>query len=399
MMLSPPRSRPPLSHRHSALPRDFDLFKDTPYVEYESESESSANDSTSSVPKHSKKSKSKSSRRRTTYHICYPPPSHAKRQRKNTRDRSLLQLHKAAHTSRPTPALELVNAATLPPSHYAEFPKDLSRKPGHTDLAIVNAENYSQHDHTLSGQSEPRNLVALLFKDRKADRSHATFNKITLHDGTEWTVLSMSNGGYEFTSTDKHNVTVTVRWVLKKALARRSITALDAYAGSFSKEITSPRASTDSLQSYQSAKQFNFSIISPNTRRHPVIAHLSNTTIDIQDSYSMPQPTSVAEATGLKEPLMSKPIETTPALRTLITTTGIWIALREGWSPGYRPTVNAILEPQTFSIPESETRPKSMTISGDPRRETSLGKRAAIASALRKAINLSPIPIPIPKAR
>jgi hypothetical protein len=144
-------------------------------------------------------------------------------------------------------------------------------------------------------------------------------------------------------ATDQHGLGLTVRWVPKK-----------------------PKSSNAKPES---SRRFNFSTISANTRRHPIIANLSKTSLSILDTYKMPDlstatPTATPKqhATILEDGLDSdndnaasskQEVRTTDEnLRSIISMTSIYVAFKEGWSPYFKYDEQA----PSSSIPEPDTR-------------------------------------------
>ena len=257
------------------------------------------------------------SRPRTSYNICHPPPKTSARSKIHVRAKPLLQLHKHAASGRPMPAFELLPSAIFSPSLSRAIGKVFRPKHGlcPADLAIVAADSY--HHHEEADEDETRDVLALICKGRKGDAALGKA-RIFLQNTSEWEAYSLPNGGYEFSSTDEHGLITTARWVQKRPRARRSQSA---------SELESARVES---------KKFTFSTISSSTRRHPIIANLTSTTLDVNDYYHIPSAVSSALGQPEDSPPLADPIGTTAALHTLITATAIWVALREGWSPGYR---------------------------------------------------------------
>ena len=313
------------------------------------------------------RSKRRMSKPKTSYNICHPPPKTSTRSKIHVRAKPLLQLHRHTASSRPMPAFELLPSAIFSPSLSRAIGKVFRPKHGlcPADLAIVKADKYHQHEESATEEDESRDVLALICKGRKGDGSSPGKAKIFLNDTSEWEAYVLPNGGYEFTSTDEHGLTSTVRWVLKRPRGRRSQSA---------SELDSPR--TD-------PKKFNFSTISPNSRRHPVIANLTSTTLDVQDLYNIPQPapSSLSPSTDVltqpEESSTSDPVETTAILHNLITASAIWVALREGWSPGYRYDDN-LTRSSSSKLPASPLRASADLAEGGkdghPRRSGSLAR-------------------------
>ncbi|KAI7237240.1 hypothetical protein KC330_g3258 [Hortaea werneckii] len=325
--------------------------------------------------------KKKSNRPKTRFSICHPPPASLTRQKLHRRPRSLLQLHRITANARPRPAFEVVPSANFSVRLTRAITKIYKAKHSlcPNDIVVLRAEKYSTEPEYEDG--EVRDVIGLICKGRKDD---AAFNggkaKVCMASGHEWEAYPLMNGGYEFFSTDEHGLGLTVRWVPKR---RKD--------GSKSKN-----------------KQFNFSTISPNSRRHPIIANLSKTGLEINDSYRMPEP---AATTPLSTPKATPKVssdsamqeavddedsdpeqyETDDALREIITMTGIWVTFKEGWSPSFKyeerdsvsaSAANNIARSASLGISNSPSRASASPLStppGSPSQQT-LKKRNSMRS-------------------
>jgi hypothetical protein len=277
--------------------------------------------------------KKRSSRPKTSYSIAHAPPKGSARHKIHVRAKPLLQLHQLSQSARPMPAYELLPSAIFSPSLSRAVSKTLRTRHGHcpADLAIVKAEKYHQHEASHKEEDESRDVLALVCKGRKGDGNTTSKAKLFLEDGSEWEAYSLPNGGYEFFSTDAHGLGMTARWVLRRPKARRSQSASDM-------------TTSWGIDAANQNKKFNFSTISPDSRRHPVIASLTTTSLDINDSYTIPSALAPSpeisdheQEEAAQDPVgTSEPIVTSQSLKTLITATAIWVTLREGWCPGYR---------------------------------------------------------------
>lgn len=277
--------------------------------------------------------KKRSSRPKTSYSIAHAPPKGSARHKIHVRAKPLLQLHQLSHSARPMPAYELLPSAIFSPSLSRAISKTFRTRHGlcPADLAIVKAEKYHQHEASPKEEDEARDVLALVCKGRKGDGNTTSKARLFLEDGSEWEAYPLPNGGYEFFSTDAHGLGMTARWVLRRPKARRSQSASD---------MTTSWGTDTANQN----KKFNFSTISPNSRRHPVIASLTTTSLDINDSYTIPSALAPSpeisdhehEEAGQDSGSPSEPIITSQSLKTLITATAVWVTLREGWCPGYR---------------------------------------------------------------
>lgn len=269
-----------------------------------------------------KRRSKKNNKPKTSYSICHPPPASSTRQKLHRRPRSLIQLHKLTANARPLPAFEVIPSANFSVRLTRAIAKVFKAKHSlcPSDLVVLRAEDY--YSEEPEEDQEARDVVALICKGRKEDGAAAGKAKICMADGQEWEAYQLMNGGYEFFTTDEHGLGLTTRWVPKK----------DKKEG----------AKADS-------KRFKFSTISANTRRHPVIANLSKSSLAIFDTYKMPdissptpQATPRQQATVLEDGMDSDDNNkqevriTDDRLRSIITMTSIWVAFKEGWSPYFK---------------------------------------------------------------
>lgn len=147
-----------------------------------------------------------------------------------------------------------------------------------------------------------REVQAVLRKD----------NKIILDDGRLWSATNHQNRSFEFITTDEHGVKTVTKWVLSK----RRISGLDDHPSSSSQ---APETT------------FHFSIIRPNTRKHAVLASLTQSSLQIKESYYEP-----ATSFGTSDDFESAPKVVDEATRSVITATAVWVVLTLGWSPAYK---------------------------------------------------------------
>jgi hypothetical protein len=266
-------------------------------------------------------------KRKTCYSICHPPPSSTTRQRMHRRPRSLIQLHKLSPNARPRPAFEVIPSTNFSVRLTKAITKVFKTKHGlcPNDLVVLKAEKYSKDE--ADEEQEASDIIALICKGRKEDGAVSGKAKICLPKGREWEAYPILRGGYEFFSTDEHGLGLTVRWVPKKNKDGNRM---------------------DEGDRKKSPSKFNFSTISPNSRRHPVIGTLDKTGLDIYDTYKIPDPSAV---TPLSTPQQGSSFlaetmddetggnqlcETDDRLREIIIMTGIWVAFKEGWSPNFK---------------------------------------------------------------
>ncbi|KAK5108212.1 hypothetical protein LTR62_008668 [Meristemomyces frigidus] len=317
---------------------------------------------------------------KTSYSVCHPPPSNAgmTRHKLHRRPRSLLQLHRIQPNARPIPAFEVIPSANFSVRLIKSITKVFKARHGlcPNDLVVLRAEKYASVDVDVDEEQETRDIIGLICNRRKETKEEGTVEKakvkICLASGAEWEAYSLMNGGYEFFTTDEHGLGLTMRWWPKKNKDGSKALSKDG------------------------SRRFNFSTISPNSRRHPVMAVLSKSGVDIYDTYKMPDPNATTpNATpkrnsnnALTDAMEDEGIvgcdmcETDDALRELISMTAIWVTFKEGWSPTFQyddadkaPTRAA----SGMSAPYSPTKPASASASTLPG-IAQLEKRGSIRS-------------------
>jgi hypothetical protein len=222
------------------------------------------------------------------------------------------------------------------------------------DLVIFKAEKYNADED--EDEHETRDVIGLICKGRK-DEQKAMGNKMRIHmaSGKEWEAYPTAAGGYEFFTTDEHGLALTLRWVPKRLKDGKKACMKDG------------------------SRRFNFSIISPNTRKHPVVATLNKTGLEILDSYKLPKgsistplSTPQQKSTILGDVMeeedgdehASEYCVTDDALREIITLTSIWVTLKEGWSPSFRYDSKDASSSDT-GLPSGSSPSKSTPLLGD----------------------------------
>ncbi|KAF1984175.1 hypothetical protein K402DRAFT_465310 [Aulographum hederae CBS 113979] len=311
--------------------------------------------------------KKKIPRAKTTYNIAHPPPPAKAFHKVHNRPKVVFQLQQVSLTARPKPAFEV-----LPAGRYA---KKLGRKLtrlhkgkdrlGADDLVIVKAEEYGSVD---DDSWDSRQVLGIICASCTHDVNASGNAQMCLNDGTTWEVIPQQNGRYDFLSTDEHNVPRTARWVSPRKPLRRG------RAGTLpSSRTPSPSRTSSTL----AGRKYNFSTITPGTRRHPIIASMTPDSISIFDQYSVPRDTTASptvtsslsfdDADSYMEANSSSyndgPIATDDALRTLIIVSSIWVAFKEGWSQTKSSVLNGSAETQAQSSSNpSETSRRVMSM-------------------------------------
>ncbi len=285
-------------------------------------------------------------RSKTSFHLAHPPPSFINRQRLRIRPRLLLQLQRVSAASRPAPAFDVVPSTILPPSLARGLPSSFRGKDrlGADDLVIMTSEGYDSRapspsmmaaaageENSSQDSSEARRVVATICQRRKDGGARRGMAEICLAHGPIWEATPLTNGGYELVAIDEHGLKTIARWVPRPPPLKRGMTT-----GS---KTSLPSPSRDE-------RRFNFSLINPSSRRHPIIASMTRSSIDVLDAYPTSAPpatpqtpaSSAPSQTSFFEPGPSPDanvIQTDDRLRTLILVTGIWVAFREGWSENF----------------------------------------------------------------
>ncbi|KAF7521341.1 hypothetical protein G7054_g12486 [Neopestalotiopsis clavispora] len=360
----------------------------------------------------------RSARLHTSYLLAQAPPSLNKKQRLlHIRPKLLLQLQQVPDSQRPRPVIDvyptsgIVNTAIA--AHLCKrFPR-LSRiksEKSIQDVLLFKSEDYTApgFDSDSDGDDESikdRDIIAILSPLAGQDKA-----EIALPDGTVWVAAPRVIGGvrsYEFTTVDQHGITTTARWVRRP---------LHGKSQSSTKPTTPPMSpaaslhpfspSTTSFPSFPDSPplnyKFTFSIIDPSSRRHPIMATLQPSSLDIQDSYTtVSQSSSKHPPTSpqLGSPDSSDPDHQANSERatllveewqkSFIQISALWVALRHGWVPHFKPGDFIPESASTASPAASKTHNRSRSYSTG----TDVGQTGASrASAGRKRHSQPPPP-------
>ncbi|KAI0835073.1 hypothetical protein F5Y06DRAFT_143590 [Hypoxylon sp. FL0890] len=383
----------------------------TPKPEAMSEDEGSiAYDSDASrVSSSARRTRRRSPRKSTTFILAHPPPKLRTKQRLiHIRPKLLLQMQQLSANRRPRPAIDVYPSSAIAGSLIApllkRFPRiaRIKRELSIQDVMLVKSEDYAAQSSGSESEGDEddlksRELLAILSPLRTEDKA-----EIVLADGTVWVATPRFNGtnscSYEFISVDSNGNTTTARWV-RKQVATKSLPVTPTSAAS--------TPTTPSTTDYK----FTFSIIDPNCRRHPIMATLTNSSLDILDTY-----TTVSQSASRYPP--TSPLLSTPSSaseenpferttqkveewqKTFITISAIWVVLRHGWSPSYKP---ADFAPLSISNPTSPTdasvaaRNRSQSVNSDLTSKLSTpepGSRRKFPGALRMSDQFVPAMLP-----
>ncbi|KAJ6016283.1 hypothetical protein N7540_010874 [Penicillium herquei] len=353
----------------------------------------------------------KASRSKTSYQLAHPA-AHARHKRLKLRPKLLLQLQQVTHTPRPLPILDILPSTLFVPRLARKFPTVFRGRNGlgPNDLIIVTSELYERRVGKIPETStsaddddeDQREVVATICQILQGDALQKGKAEICLNFGPVWEATPLPSGSYEFVTRTENGIKV-MRWALRAGRNRR-------YSAQPSSE---PREDT---------KRFTFSVIDPNTRRHPVIASLTRNQLEVYDEYSAVTrsntgPTTPSSGMSVISDLSdnegpeelytntnanAKVYTLDDELRTMIIVTGIWVAFREGWSDNF--SYGDPIASPTKSV-ASPTSSKSGTPIGaksennSPERDelnelkdvVSSGKRVVSMSSMRRANTMSPL--------
>jgi hypothetical protein len=327
-------------------------------------------------PRRRKRSTMRSS---TRFAFAHPAPALRNKQRMliQIRPRVLLQLQQVGD-KRAIPAFDVVPSSLLAgsliiPTLAKKFTRAFRAKPelNQNDVLIVRSEDYdpslpkeSRHAHHGHSSLDHRDVLAVI-STFPYDDDHAD---IALGDGSVWAASRMANGSYEFTYVDARGKVTTARWARRAAPP-----ALVPEEGSL-------EAGTD--------RKWTFSIINPETRRHPILGTLTPTSLDIYDTYS-----TMSTASGRLPPARQFDSDTTlsgdsapssPRIGTtderlsvcvteeeknIMMATAIWISLRQdGWPASANPKLARTAAHCRSASMRSLDRARSLSgVNGNPR--------------------------------
>lgn len=299
-------------------------------------------------------------RRRTTprrsshYHFALPAPKRGSKKHlfKNIRPRLLFQLQELPANQRPRPAIDVFPASLIAgplvtARYINRFPRIFGVKGelGPHDLILLKSEDYDtgmsdseEEDEHIGGRREP---LAILSPVRGQD-----CDEIVMEDGSVWRATPGPKGSYNFVHTDNHGISQTLRWAKRNTSVQnqKNTNRLSSSAATVASDV----ASTTEPSDYK----YTFSIINPQSRRHPILANLTPRSLELfedfttvstsQGRFPPSRPMSHNfDSAGVKSPPPSPfsvdepPTErqTQPVdekTKQLIRVTGLWLALRLG---------------------------------------------------------------------
>ena len=336
----------------------------------------------------------------TKYYMAGPAPTMLQKQRfVHIRPRTVLQLQKLPRNGRATPILDIKSSNTFVPRIAKKFPSLYkgSGQLGINDVMICKSESYDDDvDEEVLAKTpcgtekwDEKEVIAVICQ---APKDSGYSGELVFDDGSRWTMAAGTRGkSFELTKTDTATgEKVVARWV-PAGTSRRS---------SFHTPVTKKAiGAAEMAKEAKEAKpqKYNFSLVDPTKRRHPVMATLRQTGLVVKDTYSpiTDSPTnssstlavdavdavdatvdtgaqdSAVEAGPSGYPSLSDPpvIRTTVQQKLLIEISAMWLASRLGWCPWPDPThILPTLASSSKSTPSSKSagrqRSSTMTPSG-----------------------------------
>ncbi|KAF7551020.1 hypothetical protein G7Z17_g5299 [Cylindrodendrum hubeiense] len=343
-------------------------------------------------------------RKSTQFILAHPAPRLRPKQRRlsQVRPRLLLQLQDL-NDKRPIPAFDvlpasLVVGSLIVPRLAKRSPRLFCAKPslGLNDLLIVRSEDYETPASPGSLDEEDsldqRDLIAVIGPLPHMGDDAA---EIVMDDGSTWEASLMANGSYEFIGVDERGRISTARWVRKAA---------SAIASPFRAAASTASTSTPPSSPAPPEFKWTFSMIHPDTRRHPIMGTLMSNALDVFDTYN-----TMSASSGRYPPTRPAPVDPTGApdwmapnpasaegrltkavpedIKLLMVVTSAWINLRqEGWP----------VTPNTRPPPATLQR---RTSNAYPPRSQSFPIRGGFSSPSPQQIAPQPSPSPMPSVR
>lgn len=303
---------------------------------------------------------------KTSFQLAHPPPAIKHRQRFSIRPKVLLQLQEISGATRPVPVLDVLPSVVFAPKLARKFPSVFKGKDGlgADDLLVVTSQNYNPtplqrgkpEDISEEDSWATREVVAAICQPKKREATSENTIEICLNHGPVWEASPLPNGAYEFVSRDENGNRTVARWVPRRHLTRRR-----SHNGHGKSEMSSA----------EQQRKFTFSIINPASRRHPVIATLYRSSIEISDRYPIPSNIDTPASSMFAQmsvltngphihfeesetPSATRMIETNEYMRNLIAISGIFVAFKEGYSPNFQ-----YQKVSTSQSPAAQTKPSS----------------------------------------
>lgn len=365
-------------------------------------------------------------RRRTTprkssqYLLALPAPKRGSKKHlfKNIRPRLLFQLQELpGNQRRPRPAIDVFPASLIAgplvtARYINRFPRIFGAKGelGPRDLILLKSEDYDtglsdseEEDEHVGGRREP---LAILSPVRGQD-----CDEIVMEDGTVWRATPGPKGSYNFVHIDEHGITQTARWAKRNPRSVSNSSVQNQKNANRLSSSAATVASDGASAAEPSDYKYTFSLINPQSRRHPILANLSPRSLEVFEDYTTvstsqgrfppsrpmsynfdsagaksppPSPFSVDEPSTERQ---TQPVD--EKTKQLIRVTGLWLALRLGGTASDSAETSEVsaAHPREPSISISSCASQSLKM---PRRSTTgniSSTTAPVQSGLRRAVS------------
>lgn len=211
----------------------------------------------------------------TSYYLAHPAPTLTQKQRLvHIRPKLLLQLQQLSAKARPKPTVDVISSTTFVPRLSKKLP-GLCRGSGElgiSDVMVIRSDDYDALDEekelesVVEDTASDRNILAVICQVPKGDPGTV---EICLEDGSRWNARPSVKGVLELVKT--YPVTgeeMIARWVPRWTSRRNSLQ-------------TPSRRASETLE-----PRYQFSFVNPGTRRHPILATLTQDTLKISNTYS-----------------------------------------------------------------------------------------------------------------
>jgi hypothetical protein len=297
-------------------------------------------------------------RSKTRYAFAHPPPTGVQLRKQGIiRPNTLFQLHTQTASGFHKPDYEVLPLNLLGNNNFISNRfKRLGRGKlslGTKDLAIIKATPYNISEGLTDGSSNPgsREVLGIISASTVTGDESRRSAQIVL-DNAVWSISQKRKDVYDLSLLG--DASRGARWYIPKSQRRSSTNPVDG----------------------SSEPRFYFAALLPDTKKHPTVASMIRSSLDVYDTYtthSFYQPEDDAQSNqnhqlvDCSNSISSRPpsssastalsIETDEALRRLVIVSGVWVALCEGWSP--------------HMIPDMEQLAASTSITPTPRRSVS----------------------------
>jgi hypothetical protein len=273
-------------------------------------------------------------RPKTQYAFAHPPPTGGQLRKQGIiRPNTLFQLHTQTASGFHKPVYEVLplnllgnnNVITNRLKRFGRGKLTLGTK----DLAIIKASPYNLSEGSTEGSSNPasRDVLGIISASTGSGDESRRSAQIVL-DSAVWVISQKRKDIYDLSLLG--DASRGARWYIPRS-QRSSVSPVDG----------------------QSESKFYFAALLPNTKKHPTVASMTRTSLDVYDTYTAHgyyqhedthqsnhsrqlsdcSSSISSQSMSAKAPPTPLSIETDETLRRLIIVSGVWVALCEGWSP------------------------------------------------------------------